>query len=134
MKRDQLVIQSNRKALEEFYPWFEKNLGKIDFKGFNKNNIFLVSFEMATNAVLHGNKENSQKKVTITMVQVEKEIIVSILDEGAGVLILPSKKEAKELDYLSESGRGLKLAVLLSDEIEYNNNAMRIVFKQDNNL
>jgi len=132
MKRDQLVIQSNRKALEELYPWFEKNLGKIDFEGFNKNNIFLVSFEMATNAVLHGNKENSQKKVTITMVQVEKEIVVSILDEGAGVLILPSKKEAKELDYLSESGRGLKLAVLLSDEIEYNNNCMRIIFRKDN--
>ena len=114
MEKHQLIIYSTLKALEGFHCWIEEKLKTMNLEGFSKNNIVLVSFEMATNAVLHGNKEESHKRVTIILVQ--------------------TKEESKELDYLSENGRGLKLAVLLSDTIEYENNCMKIVFKKNNNL
>ena len=134
MNKKQLVIQSNRKDLEKLYPWLEKNFEEITLEGFSKNNILLVSFEMATNAVIHGNKEDNEKVIVLTLETSKNEIIVSILDEGTGQITFPSKEESKELDYLSENGRGLKLAVLLSDSIEYENNCMKIVFKKNNNL
>ena len=42
---------------------------------------------------------------------------------------ITAKKEAEELDYLAENGRGLKLAVLMSDKIEVDGSSTKIVFK-----
>jgi anti-sigma regulatory factor (Ser/Thr protein kinase) len=83
-----------------------------------------------TNAILHGNKEITNKNVTVQAHIRLKEIVIDISDEGDGIQTLPTKKEATELNYLEEGGRGLKLAVLMSDDIELYQNKIRLIFNR----
>jgi len=85
---------------------------------------------MVTNSILHGNKNIVEKPVTVEVTVNESNIEVEIQDEGEGLKSLPSKDEAKELDYLAENGRGVKLAVLMTERIELNGNRMKLIFNK----
>jgi anti-sigma regulatory factor (Ser/Thr protein kinase) len=60
----------------------------------------------------------------------EEDITVTVKDEGEGFPPLPTVEEAQVLDYLSEDGRGLKLAVLMCKTIEINKNLTTLVFEK----
>ena len=128
--KHKLVIKNDLNALETLYQWMERLLKNHNVQKKNLRNILLITQEMATNSILHGNKNQIEKIVTIE-VTISEEISIEIEDEGEGIKRLPSKKEAKELDYLAENGRGLKLAVLLTKSIELDGNRIKLIFKKN---
>lgn len=123
-----LCISSNINELKKISIWLEKYLPNT-VENTQKNNILLLTQEIVTNAIMHGNQNDTTKKITITLTTDSKELILSIQDEGKGIHSLPSKEEAKKMDYLDENGRGLKLAVLLSDTIQIDGNIITLHFK-----
>lgn len=127
--KNKLVIQSELRSLNTVYQWLEKYLLKKVSEE-KLRNILLVTQEMVTNSILHGNKNIVEKPVTVEVTVNESNIEVEIQDEGEGLASLPSKEEAKELDYLSENGRGVKLAVFMTERIELNGNRMKLIFNK----
>ena len=125
---NRLVIKSDFKLLDKVYQWLENLLIDTTNKK-TLENILLVSQEMVTNSILHGNKQSVDKEVTIEVFITSTHIILEITDQGEGIKKFPSKKESKKLNYLEENGRGLKLAVLLTDSIIIEGSTIRYIFK-----
>jgi len=130
MEKNTLIVQSKIEVLDEVYSWLKDILKASEYQNFKRDNILLVTHEMVANAILHGNREDSLKVVSIILEKRSDNLLLFIKDEGKTIVTFPSKEESKELDYLEENGRGLKLAVLLSDRIEYKNNNIEILFKK----
>jgi len=119
---NQIIIESRIDAIDKVYQWLHKKLNEQNIESKLSHTVLLVMQEMVTNSVIHGNKEDSRKYVRISVYFTSEQIVVEIKDEGEGLLSLPSVDEAQELDYLAENGRGLKLTVLMTDEIELDGN------------
>lgn len=126
-KNTKLIIHSKLEALDTVYTWLKEILEPITSEGI-RDNILLVTYEIVTNAIIHGNQENPSTSVKIDLDKYEDKIMITIEDEGTGYNSLPSKEEAKNLNFLEEGGRGLKLAVLICDEIELDKNEIKLIF------
>jgi anti-sigma regulatory factor (Ser/Thr protein kinase) len=127
--QNRIVIPSSIEEISTVYNWLESSL-KNSVEMTQLQNILLVLQEITTNSVLHGNKLSPDKVVIIDINITTTHIIFNITDEGEGIKKLPTKKEAEELDYLAENGRGLKLAVLMSDKIEVDGSTTKILFNR----
>lgn len=95
-----------------------------------KNNILLVAQELITNAIIHGNQSVKSKTIIIVLEHSDVDIMLSVEDQGKGIVNLPTKEESIQMDYLDENGRGLKLATLLSDSIVVKKNKIIVRFKK----
>ncbi|HIO95544.1 MAG TPA: hypothetical protein EYG67_01855 [Campylobacterales bacterium] len=119
-----IVIKSQLCEVEKVYQWLEGYLLPL-LKNKRLEEILLVMQEIVTNAVIHGNYNHFNKKVCIYLEVAKNQIILMVEDEGEGI---KSLVEAQNMDYMEENGRGLKLAVLISDRIELNHNSIRLWF------
>lgn len=128
---DILVINSEiseLKKIEEFLlKIFESN--KLPQKCFNK--VFLCVSEAVSNSIIHGNKDDKNKFVTIELNCLNKEISVQIEDEGEGFNIENVKDPTIRDNLKVESGRGIYIIKTLTDSLEYNDRGNRIRFKID---
>lgn len=86
----------------------------------------LVVDELVTNAVLHGNQQQSDKQVHIEMTVDAERLELVIEDEGEGfdVSTIPDPRYADNL--LKASGRGILLCRLYMDEVIYNDRGNRV--------
>ena len=125
--KSRLVIKSEIGSIESVYNWVESFLtGKVSAK--IVRDILLITQEMVTNSILHGNRQIVEKEIIIEITILLDTVVVTVTDEGEGIKKLPLEEEAKELDYLAENGRGLKLAVLMTDKIELDGNRIKLIF------
>lgn len=87
----------------------------------------LLAHEFMNNAIIHGNKQNTDKKVIFEIKIGRKWILIQISDEGAG-FDWRHKKKSLELSSTATSGRGLAIAAAYADRMVYNRigNSVRI--------
>ena len=85
-------------------------------------NCCIVASEAITNAVMHGNNLDKDKKVTIRLSQGKKAICLSVADNGQGFNISELKDPLKAENKSVEHGRGVFIMNSLSDKIRYNFN------------
>ncbi len=115
-----LEIESNPNNLitvEEFVNYFAKDLG-LDNERLAA--LLLAVTEATTNAIIHANKCDDNKLVTVD-VQVDKtKITIKITDEGEGFdpSEIPDPTQPENL--LKDSGRGVYLMRVYMDELYYN--------------
>ncbi|MEE9450976.1 MAG: ATP-binding protein [Ignavibacteriaceae bacterium] len=115
-----LEIESNPNNLitvEEFVNYFAKDLG-LDNERLAA--LLLAVTEATTNAIIHANKCDDNKLVTVD-VQVDKtKITIKITDEGEGFdpSEIPDPTQPENL--LKDSGRGVYLMRVYMDELHYN--------------
>lgn len=96
----------------------------------NSNELKLIFSELLCNAVIHGNKLDERKSVSV-YIEIENNNISSIVkDEGSGFdytnLINSITKEDDAL--YCESGRGIWLVYALSDTLSFNIKGNEIKF------
>ncbi|HAQ65062.1 MAG TPA: ATP-binding protein [Bacteroidales bacterium] len=110
---DQVLLESFVDEVCEYY-----NIGNTYF-----GHILLSLTEAFQNAVVHGNQNDSSKKVTISLHQTRRGLKFSVSDEGAGfepdAIPDPTNPESEED---TSEGRGLFTIVSLADEVSYSNN------------
>ena len=108
---------NNLITVEEFVNYFAKDLGVSDER---MNGLLLSVTEATTNAIIHGNKCNIDKKVVINVFVEDGKIIIKVKDEGNGFdpSKIPDPTEPQNL--LKDSGRGVYLMKIYMDEIKYN--------------
>ena len=108
---------NNLITVEEFVNYFCKDINLTDDQ---LANVLLAVTEATTNAIIHANKCDQSKMVTIDVKVNEPKLVVKIKDEGEGFdpADIPDPTEPENL--LNESGRGVYLMRVYMDNVEYN--------------
>lgn len=108
---------NNLITVEEFINYIasECNLNQEKLPG-----LLIAITEATTNAIIHANKKDSSKKVTLHVTTDDEELIIKVKDQGAGFdpSKIPDPTEPENL--LKDSGRGLYLMRIFADELKYN--------------
>jgi len=108
---------NNLITVEEFVNYFCKDVSLPDEK---LTNVLLAVTEATTNAIIHANKCDVNKKVTIDASVENLKLIIKIKDEGEGFDPgnIPDPTEPENL--LKDSGRGIYLMRVYMDDLQYN--------------
>lgn len=118
MKSINIVLNSDRAEILKF----EKVLEKINIE-FKLNLDRLVNYQIAisealVNAIIHGNKENPEKKVHVEISYNEKKLVTKIKDEGKGFILEDIPDPTENNNLLKEHGRGIYIIKSLVDKFE----------------
>ena len=108
---------NNLITVEEFVNYFAKDIG---LKNEQIAALLLAVTEATTNAIIHANKCNVNKTVTVDVTVNSSKLIVKIIDEGAGFdpAKIPDPTHPENL--LKDSGRGVYLMKIYMDDLKYN--------------
>ena len=121
---------NNLITVEEFVNYFCKDVNIPDEK---LANIFLAVTEATTNAIIHANKCDINKIVTIDAYVENSKLVIKIKDEGEGFEPgnIPDPTEPENL--LKDSGRGIYLMRVYIDDMKYirTPSGMELVFTID---
>lgn len=92
----------------------------------NYGNILIALTEAVNNAIVHGNKEDVSKKVTLTYVVSNNEVCFVVKDEGKGFDLnqVPDPTLPENINKLN--GRGVFLMNSLADEVVYEENGSAV--------
>jgi serine/threonine-protein kinase RsbW len=115
-----LEIESNAKHLitvEEFVNYFAVDL---NIKAEKIPGIMLAVTEASTNAIIHGNKSDETKFVSIDVTKEDNQLIIRVKDQGKGFdpAKIPDPTEIDNL--LKDSGRGIYLMRVYMDDLKFN--------------
>jgi len=108
---------NNLITVEEFVNYFAKDIG---LKNDQIAALLLAVTEATTNAIIHANKCNVNKTVTVDVTVNSSKLIVKIIDEGTGFdpAKIPDPTHPENL--LKDSGRGVYLMKIYMDDLKYN--------------
>ena len=124
-----LELQSSYEALDLLEGLLNDLQDALGFDNDFYARLMLSVSEAATNAIVHGNKLNPSKKVTIDAEANTHTLAFTIKDEGDGFNpdTIPNPLEEEHL--LISSGRGVFLIKEYADELEYKDEGRTIVIK-----
>lgn len=107
---------NNLLTVEEFVNYFAVDLHVPEYK---LQNLLLAVTEGVTNAIIHGNKCDINKTVSISAGKIENRLVIKIKDQGMGFNpdIVPDPTSPENL--LKDSGRGIYLMRIYMDNVEY---------------
>ena len=119
MSSEKLVIPSRIEKIEEAAEFIESAAKKMKFNDTDIDNIVIAITEAISNAILHANKEDDSKKVTIEVISKNNSMITKVTDEGPG--FDPGEIDNPLLpdNLLKESGRGIFILNSLLDSVDY---------------
>lgn len=89
-------------------------------------NIMIAVTESVNNAIIHGNKENKEKSVSLSLQLNESEIIFYVEDEGEGFDYTNLPDPTTEENLEKPGGRGVFLMKHLCDELTFEDQGKRV--------
>ena len=110
---------SNPELLPEIEDYILDTLSEIEFSEEKQNNLELAVAEASANSILHGNKCDINKEVTIIISISEDKIIISFQDEGEGFDPDAVPDPTKPENILRGSGRVIHIMKSLVDDLKY---------------
>lgn len=114
-----LVLPSNPKAVTRVEHFLHKICTSIGLDDDRFNKLLVAATEAVNNSIIHGNKRDPKKHVTISCTVLKTVLIIRVEDEGPGVdpETLPDPLSKKNL--LRENGRGVFLMRSLMDTVVF---------------
>jgi len=92
-------------------------------------NMLISVLEAVTNSVVHGNKKNPEKKVSLKFNAFNDSFVFTIEDEGPGFDYTQVPDPTKPINVEKPHGRGIFLMIKLTDEILFENKGRRVILK-----
>ena len=124
-----LVLESEMNSISQVEKLIDAQAQMLNIDDEVYGKYMLSVVECVNNAIVHGNKMDKNKKVTMHYHISNTTIEVTVSDEGVGFdpdkLPDPTAEENLERD----CGRGIFLMRHLSDELEFANNGRTITMK-----
>ncbi len=114
-----MVIPSNIDRIEEAASFVESNAKKMQFSEPEVDNIVIAITEAISNAIIHANKSDERKKVTIEIISNHDSMITKVKDEGPGFNLKKIEDPLLPDNLLKESGRGIFILNSLLDSVDY---------------
>lgn len=114
-----LAIQSDKKYLIQVENFIRLLFLKNNLPDESFNRVLLVVSEAVINAIEHGNKNDTRKKVTIKALCRENDLVIEVKDEGDGfnheLVADPTAAE----NIKKESGRGIFIMKSMCDRLNF---------------
>jgi serine/threonine-protein kinase RsbW len=128
LTRYKLVLQSNLNSISRIEPYVNQIVSDFGINDEIYGNILIALTEAVNNAILHGNKEDKSKKVTIKLVSnnPKNQLVFQISDDGPGFNHNHIPDPTAPENILKLGGRGVFLMRQLSDKIEFMNNGSTV--------
>ena len=108
---------NNLITVEEFVNYFAMDLGIDEEK---MSGLMLSVTEATTNAIIHANKCDINKKVELDVYVSDGYITIKVKDEGKGFDPAKVPDPTQPENLLKDSGRGLYLMRIYMDDLKYN--------------
>lgn len=127
----EIVLSSNFEEVERLEHYIDELQEWAEFDDEDYSRIMLTLSEAVTNAILHGNKENPEKKVTVIGKLQKSTLVITVKDEGEGFEPDSIPDPLKEENLLNIGGRGVYLIEEYADELKFEENGTKLemVFK-----
>lgn len=127
----EIVLSSNFEEVERLEHYIDDLQEWAEFDDEDYSRIMLTLSEAVTNAILHGNKENPEKKVTVIGKLQKSTLVITVKDEGEGFEPDSIPDPLKEENLLNIGGRGVYLIEEYADELRFEENGTKLemVFK-----
>ncbi|HMB97243.1 MAG TPA: ATP-binding protein [Balneolaceae bacterium] len=87
----------------------------------------LVLSEAVTNSIVHGNRENPEKSVTVIAEMSDNSIIFKVTDEGEGFDHSAKPDPTAEENLLKTGGRGIFIIEEIADKVEFEDRGRTVV-------
>jgi len=112
------TLDSTLESVDKVEEWVIQEAGKAGFEEDDQHQIGMAVRECAVNAVVHGNRYNSKKRMHVEIQRTAQTLTVIIGDEGDGFTMnsLPDPLAPENL--LKQSGRGLLLIRAFMDDFD----------------
>jgi len=114
-----MLIPSVLEEITKVERMAEKAADKMKFNEEEKDSLAIAVTEAVNNAIIHGNKQDKNKKVHIKFEFEATRLVVSIKDEGKGFNPDKVSDPLAPENLLKESGRGIFIVSSLMDDIQY---------------
>ncbi|HKL17718.1 MAG TPA: ATP-binding protein [Halalkalibaculum sp.] len=122
----EIVLESSFDEVEHLEDYVNELQDWADFNDEDYARIMLTLSEAVTNAIVHGNKENPEKQVTIRSELTDGTLSISVKDEGAGFDPSNIPDPLKEENLLNIGGRGVYLIKQYADDLQFNENGTKL--------
>ena len=121
-----LEIGSDLKYMLEVEGLIDEVCSSYELNEDHYGNILIDVTEAVNNAIVHGNLNDEDKKVTIEANKQDKEVVFIISDEGKGFdyTNLPDPTAPENIE--KPDGRGIFLMKNLSDEVSFDLNGSKV--------
>lgn len=121
-----LTLRSDYTEVEKVEELLDQLQQQLGFDDQIYARLMLTVSEAATNGIVHGNKLDSNKILTIEAYQSENKLIIVTTDEGEGFDPEELPDPRKEENLLKPSGRGVFLMKEYADEVDYSEKGSRL--------
>lgn len=125
-KLDSLVLSSTFDELHRVEPYLQGLRENVEMNDEQFGRIMLTLSEAVTNAILHGNRQDPDKEVTVTSSHTGRTLTITVQDEGEGFDPEVLSDPLKEENLLNEGGRGVFLIKQYADRVSYSRNGTRL--------
>ncbi len=118
-KEKKLDLVSRVDEIARLEPFVDELQKVSEFDDDKKNDVLLVLNEAVMNAIVHGNKNDPEKHVTILALLNSRKLTFKVRDEGGGFdpSMLPDPLDPENL--LKPGGRGVFLIHHYANEVHY---------------
>jgi len=121
MDKIQEALESTLDSVDKAEELALREAGKLGLDEDSQQQFGMAVRECMVNAVVHGNRYNSNKKVHFSIERSEEQLIVTIGDEGAGFDFKSLPDPLAPENLLRQSGRGFLLMRAFADEFDLHN-------------
>lgn len=127
-----ITIKSDTSNIDLVFAWAEKNLFVNIEEKTIIDNLKLCIQEAVVNAIIHGNKNDTNKSVIISYKISDCKLFVKVEDEGFGIPEFLAKKDFADQtaeNLLLESGRGVMLIKHFCYNVKFGKNFIQMIIK-----
>jgi serine/threonine-protein kinase RsbW len=114
-----LVISSQVRLIDLVHSASEKMAEVAGFDADEALNVGLAVREAVINAIVHGNQQDPELNVDVTLTSGEQGLVASVRDYGRGFDPQETPDPTSNNNLLKTSGRGLLLIRAFVDEVEF---------------
>ncbi len=114
-----ITIPSDIKELKKIEQLTTHIAKKLNMSEDQEDNLSIAVTEAVGNAIVHGNKKNREKRVSISFHILENKLRIKVKDEGKGFKPETVLNPLEPENIMKESGRGIFILKSLMDDVKY---------------
>jgi serine/threonine-protein kinase RsbW len=119
VRQETLIIASSQSQLRKVEKLINRITRRAHLTEEKADNVAIVLTELVNNAIIHGNKNHPEKKVTVKVEYYRDRVEISVKDEGIGFDPARLKDPRDPENIWRENGRGIFLVKNLTDKVEF---------------
>ncbi|MBD3343864.1 MAG: SpoIIE family protein phosphatase [Chitinivibrionales bacterium] len=125
-ERPHILVLHTLDKIEDICSRVLEDMDNNGYTGRDIRRTKLCVHEILTNAIIHGNRGDTEKKVVVLFNVDTEKVVVSAIDEGEGFDYIHLPDPLKPENLLKENGRGLFIVKKFMDDVAFNKKGNRI--------